>query len=278
MTKTTARIVELRKQGMQYREVAEMLGLTVDYVKKICRLNNLRNQDIGLPTSLKGRNLVDWPEKIIQKTEGRFELVEQHYQNNGESRLIIRCLKCGELKDVSSISIRKRENIRCTNCFHIETAWKSDRERELDKQEREWRKQVDRGRSLKQMSMNFCRCGALLPWKAKSCDKCKQESRRNQYRHADHRRRARERGAEYESGITLEKLYKRDRGVCYICNKTCDWSDFQKVNGAFIVGGSYPTVEHVKALCNGGSHTWGNVKLACFACNVKKGGRESNAV
>lgn len=213
----------------------------------------------------KGKTITDWNKRVFDLTSGRFELVSHELLPGGEQRLLVKCVKCGSEKEISSISLRNK-GIKCTPCQKERTR----RRHEADKQIREWKKNCDRGRVLVQMEMNFCKCGRLIPFGRKVCDACKQDTKRNIYRRAEHKRRARERNG-FDGTISLEKLYERDHGVCYICNKTCDWQDFQRINGNFIVGGSYPTVEHVKALCHGGTHTWDNVKLACFACNTKKG-------
>lgn len=75
----------------------------------------------------------------------------------------------------------------------------------------------------------------------------------------------------HDTDITLERLYSRDGGVCYICGKQCDWSDGETVNGTFIAGDNYPSIDHVKPVAKGGTHTWDNIKLACRHCNTLKG-------
>lgn len=263
MTALQDQIIQLRKQGLRYSEITEIVGCNRDYVRKVCYLNELRNDDVGLDDQHphKGKAFIDWDKRIDERTNNRFSFVGQQLLESGESRLIIQCRKCGEIKNVSSISLR-HVNVRCVVCFNNEKL-KKDRER---------KKNNSRVRIFKQMSMNFCECGRLLPFGVKLCEECKRIKARQRERTKDHRRRTRERQG-FDRTITLEKLYERDHGVCYLCNKTCDWQDFQRINGNFIVGGSYPTVEHVKALCKGGTHSWDNVKLACFACNSKKGYR-----
>ena len=59
--------------------------------------------------------------------------------------------------------------------------------------------------------------------------------------------------------------------MCGICGGLCDIDDYKMVDGAFIVGEKYPSLDHVVALANGGMHTRRNVQLAHFACNSKKG-------
>ena len=71
--------------------------------------------------------------------------------------------------------------------------------------------------------------------------------------------------------ITLEKLYKRDDGICYLCGGECDYYDHTvTLEGYYIVGSSYPSIDHVIAIANGGMHSWENVKLAHHRCNSLK--------
>ena len=69
-----------------------------------------------------------------------------------------------------------------------------------------------------------------------------------------------------DKDITLEALYKRDSGVCYLCGKLCDWDD----KDGNIVGPNYPSIDHMIPISRGGLHAWTNVKLAHFECNWKK--------
>lgn len=75
-----------------------------------------------------------------------------------------------------------------------------------------------------------------------------------------------------DKGISLRKLYKRDKGVCYLCGYMCDKKDVSITDeGYYIVGPAYPSVDHVEPLSKGGKHAWNNVKLAHHYCNTLKG-------
>lgn len=74
-------------------------------------------------------------------------------------------------------------------------------------------------------------------------------------------------GVEYDSSVTLDGVFYRDGGICRICGRTTDWSD----NRYVFSGPTHPTIDHIVPLSRGGSHTWGNVQLACHECNSKKG-------
>lgn len=68
-------------------------------------------------------------------------------------------------------------------------------------------------------------------------------------------------------GITLEKIYARDNGICWICGGKCDWDDYQMREGVKICGKRYPSKDHVIPLARGGMHQWENVRLAHWWCN-----------
>lgn len=77
-----------------------------------------------------------------------------------------------------------------------------------------------------------------------------------------------------DTDITLIKLYKKDKGMCYICNQPCDYDDKQTTReGYFIAGETYPSVDHVIPIAKGGKHSWDNVKLAHHRCNGIKSDR-----
>lgn len=77
-----------------------------------------------------------------------------------------------------------------------------------------------------------------------------------------------------DSGISIERLIKRDGCNCWICGKATNKTDYEvRQDGTFVAGPSYPSIDHVQALANGGLHTWSNVRLAHMRCNSLKGNR-----
>lgn len=222
----------------------------------------------------KGLVVVDWDKKVQEVLGGRFELVSRIEREDGlEPQLIIKCKACGSEKKISSVSLRSKVGrvVHCAECQMQETRERQEAKREYQQWQTKLHREVKKNHKAVQIGMNFCRHGSAFVGGRPSCELCKAESKRNADRRKEHKRRLKTR--EFDKSITLEKLYKRDNGVCYLCHKTCDWSDFQKIDGAFIVGGSYPTVEHLIPLCKGGEHSWNNIKLACHSCNSKKGRR-----
>lgn len=105
----------------------------------------------------------------------------------------------------------------------------------------------------------------LLPNKLTCSDAC---SRRRQNRMDD--KRINESNL-VDRDITLLRLYKRDKGICYICNEPCDYDDKQITGeGHFVAGEAYPSIDHIIPLARGGKHAWDNVKLAHHRCNSDK--------
>jgi len=100
----------------------------------------------------------------------------------------------------------------------------------------------------------------------KRCSCCIAELKKRLSRIGKAARRARIRGAVYES-IDPIKVFERDGWRCHICNKLTNKSK----------RGTYddraPELDHVISLAQGGSHTWANVACSCRACNSMKGAR-----
>jgi 5-methylcytosine-specific restriction endonuclease McrA len=74
-----------------------------------------------------------------------------------------------------------------------------------------------------------------------------------------------------DKDISLRILYKRDHGICYICNEKCNPHDRVVDSTGGSVGPDYPTIDHIVPLARGGKHAWDNVKLAHHQCNSLKG-------
>lgn len=89
----------------------------------------------------------------------------------------------------------------------------------------------------------------------------------NRLKSGDYRKRAMKHGVVYESGITLEKLVKRDGLTCKLCGEECSWDDKQWGS----CGPLYPSLDHIIPMAKGGGHVWGNVQVAHVLCNSVKG-------
>lgn len=76
--------------------------------------------------------------------------------------------------------------------------------------------------------------------------------------------------------ISIKKLSKKDKSICHLCNDKVSRNDFYYTDeGHFIAGDSYPSIDHVRPISKGGTHTWDNVRLAHRICNSIKHDNES---
>ena len=75
--------------------------------------------------------------------------------------------------------------------------------------------------------------------------------------------RAKQHGATIIEHFTNTEVFERDNYACYLCGITVDANaDCYQPNSA--------TVDHVIPFAEGGQHTLGNVRCACFQCNSTK--------
>lgn len=166
-------------------------------------------------------------------------------------------------------------------------AEKAEREkiRERHRAEREAAKQAEIERRADERAAEYAKdkvcasCGSVFHSEYKTQRYCNDTCSRREKRHRDassgktklvsygnHRKRARKLGVPYEPGITLKKLMERDGNVCQICGEPCDVNDRRYGSS----GPLYPSIDHIKPMARGGSHTWDNVQLAHTICNSCK--------
>lgn len=80
-----------------------------------------------------------------------------------------------------------------------------------------------------------------------------------------------------DKGIDARSLFRRDKGVCWICGEQCNLEDYTMRDGYFIAGDWYPSVDHIIPICEGGEDSWKNVKLAHRICNSLRYVKEKKA-
>ena len=71
--------------------------------------------------------------------------------------------------------------------------------------------------------------------------------------------------------ISLDDVYKKYHGICYLCGEQCDYQAVKMINGIPHALGNYPSREHIIPISKGGLHSWDNVRLAHIKCNSSKG-------
>lgn len=254
------------RKGHTQKETADAFGTTKDYVRKLCRGIRPGNQ---YTNGLFDReaNAKKHVEKIAgYEYAGNFTGVDGFVD--------IRCKKCGHIQRKSMVSIRHGSQPFCPVCIsnakekkRVEAAKAREKERERKKQERYL------SQKFTQISFVVCGCCGNVFVTANSRRKyCSKECLAKVTNSVTKDKRIKKmRAVVVDRGISLERLYQRDEGKCYICGRTCDWNDYYiNKNGAFIAGQNYPSIDHVTPLSKGGKHEWLNVKLACRKCNWEK--------
>lgn len=214
-------------------------------------------------------------EELNQKDKTK---IYHHGFKNIDSHVYIKCLICGSVYEVSANIVRSKcKNIHCEKCREQDKALK---QKELETERKKNKEKQDRLRQLnkylansKQLTFNVCsHCGKLFVGANKYCSKRCAERNHEQRKSRLRIDRAKENG-KVDYGITLDKLITRDKNICYICNKECNESDYTYQGKNFIAGNYYPSIDHVIPIAKGGTHTWGNVKLAHRICNSIKSDR-----
>lgn len=88
-----------------------------------------------------------------------------------------------------------------------------------------------------------------------------------------HVRRARLRQQPHEPGITVPALRKRDGDKCHYCSGEMVFGRYRAGERPALMA----TLEHVRPISRGGSHTWDNCVLACWRCNSSRGNHAWNS-
>lgn len=189
---------------------------------------------------------------------------------DGDGTVRLRCKKCGHINTKAWQTVRHAhlgKKLTCAGCTAARKAGKEKAKAEARAAKIKLKRR-DRVPVQAVMIINTCKeCGApFITGKANACF-CSEDCRRKaQNNHHDRRLK----GKVVDRDITLQKLYRRDGGVCYLCGGQCDWTDIEERDGVLIAGDSYPSIDHVVPLAGEGKHEWKNVRLAHRICNTRK--------
>lgn len=263
--------------GLSTYEMAEKYGVYHSTISKwMKKLGHVRGKgsycakgsDKGHETQ-RDNAIKKLADKALCDSGGTIRLVE--YVDKYKQTFI--CNTCGhEFTHGAS-----RHAIRCPFCAETN---KEQVKAEKDKQREDARLEREREREREYNKEKVCvSCGAVFHSEYAAQLYCSDTCSRREKRHravasgktklvscGNHRKRARDRGVTYEAGITLKKLMERDNNVCQICGEPCDKHDLRwGYSGPF-----YPSIDHIKPMSKGGSHTWDNVQLAHMICNSNK--------
>lgn len=189
-------------------------------------------------------------------------------RKRGYKPLKKQCPQCGALFIAEGSQYTRK--IFCSNrCANIQHSRNKgvlplDEYRELAKKRSEERKRIAEQEKKDSILTKECKvCGKTFKtYKSHQViclsDKCKKRNSSRDKRISKEQL--------IDKGINLKKLYQRDNGRCYICGGECDWNDTLSNR----VGDTYPTIEHLLPISAGGLHSWDNIRLAHWKCNVDK--------
>lgn len=280
LTKKQQAVKELRLQGLCGSEITERLGIDRDSVSAIARRVGLpfteeekaRSQRLG---HKKRTHSDKTAAELVQKRTPEFEYVGGY--TGSEGTLTIRCKKCGAEMLRSIISIRHK-NVKCEACAKAELEERRrlrEEERQAEIFKRREEKKAERERALwskptVQVEFRVCSiCGGVFLSNSPRQITCGGDCAKKLQAHKD-KRIKRMKALTKDKDITLESLFRRDNGVCYLCGVECDWSDIEETERGKIAGDWYPSIDHVRPIAKGGLHSWDNVRLAHRICNYLK--------
>lgn len=264
-------VCEYRIQGHTVRETADHFGLNAGWVKAVSR-------NLIKPTYLKPNDYIDHVESVIRERNPAFEYAGNY--TGSEGTVDLRCKTCGTVVSKSWTTV-KHHTVPCPVCSGIER----EQRKEERKKEREAQRAQDHERMETERNERNRRAAELKAEKRKAkdhpCNVCGTMTGNRSYcsrvcankaHNKKHEidRRIKTKAALVDSDITLERLYKRDNGVCHICGIACNYGDILESKGTLIAGDFYPSIDHVVPLAKGGTHSWDNVKLAHRMCNYIK--------
>lgn len=198
-----------------------------------------------------------------------------------KSLMRVRCMKCGEIREVTGDYVSRKPTegkftrINCWNCNKQETEKKKALKRlckELQKVAKKKTPKPPKPKKLVTFVFKECKeCGDIFEARHKLMSYCSGNCRRRHTNRIGYQKRVKKLNHEgADKNITIEKLYKLNDGICYLCGGKCDWDDYVIKDGTIVAGNMYPSIEHVVPLSKGGEHVWGNVKLAHRRCNSLK--------
>lgn len=291
---TSKIITEMIERGMPFKEIASVLHVKYNDIYKykqryLAGIGDLRGKSGKNQYGSDEDRETAFVDSFNERFSGTYEYIGGFVNVDGQFRC--KCLKCETVFEKNAQYVRKNRPIKCPYCTEVEKREKeideSRLKEEIAKRKKEEREQKEAAQRLEREKMidKVCPvCGERFKAKAKAKGPvkiyCSKDCLQKQHvRNKEIKRRGNaESNGDVDNTITIELLYKRDKGVCHICGGECDFSDYtHKVSkgvNAFVVGENYPSIDHVVPLSKGGTHQWDNVRLAHHYCNTRKGNKE----
>lgn len=208
-------------------------------------------------------------QRISEKSNGLLEYVSGYTIK--EMPVRVRCTVCGgEFERTYHNITTKKGSVTCPHCVELKRKARTiEQDRERDKRKR--KADINKIRNAKQMRLVVCpSCGEVFTTWSDVRVYCSEGCRKRSLMSTQSSDDRLNKSNIVDRGITLDKLFIRDKGVCQICGGRCDYNDYHyNDNGIFIAGENYPSKDHIVELSNGGKHSWDNIRLAHRGCNSK---------
>lgn len=241
---------------MTRQEVADKYGVHVENLaRRMKKLGVCAKYAEAKPRTIFGDtwHYVESHKKKCDERHPSFEYMESRTQPR---RVRLKCKTCGHIIERAASTFRQK-HIHCENC---------EEERKLSDTRQTLLATFLAIKDYK--TPKTCKtCGGVFysPYQTQTycSEKCKRKAKP---RTNSIRKRCRKYGVYYDPAVTRRKVFERDNYVCQICGKPTDPSDREWGT----IGPLYPTVDHIIALANGGTHTWDNVQCAHAICNSYK--------
>lgn len=267
-----------KAQGHTMQEVADKFGVVKGTAQLICK--GIAPQPAISHYSPKNKGVLKADGEVARFIEER--MPEAEYAGNytgADGRVDLRCKQCGTIFNRSMISVRKG-HCACPDCtkrkadeasaareeverIKAEEKERKRKEREAKAQER--KAEEERKRTEREHPCPVC---GTITHRPKFCsNEC---YRKTVNQRGELRRRNLIKSALIDKDISVDGLYRRDKGICALCGKPCNLEDYTMLDGIKICGDWYPSVDHIIPLAKGGLHSWDNVQLAHRRCNWEK--------
>ena len=263
MTELQDKIIQYRKNGAGYKQIARFCNTNRDYVRQV-----LKKFEIIEKWQPKTKKCGVCGKEYVEKSHGQKYcskecLLKATTEQRKTAPRLKECKICGKLfMPVHGTTMCSKE------CQKINR--RKNEKRYADK------KRVEKSFLPRNEYVAFCpACGKQFTSdrKKKYCSPQCGKKYRGIGRIYILREETRvQEAVENDKTVNLRVLIKRDNNTCAICGGKCDLYDYTvTASGAIICGDTYPTIDHIHPLSKGGSNTWDNVQLACMKCNREKG-------
>lgn len=257
---------QYKADGHTSKEVAAKFNVSYDWARRVCK---------GIAPQLNKNSERDAARKIRDKSNGLLEYVSGYTIK--EKPVKVRCLVCGGEFERTFHNLTTKGGVTCPHCVERERLQLKLQLKEVRNAEKERKRKEREAKAIERKAEEERKQAE----RKHPCPVCGEITFRNKYcsvdcakkadnKRRDFNRRVKLMSAMVDKDITVEGLYRRDGGICYLCGRKCNFEDCTVKDGAFIVGDWYPSIDHVTPLAKGGLHSWDNVMLAHHRCNSEK--------